>query len=261
MSPNNQGSPPSWDALVLVAHHLDPKTLAIASFVSNTLDLLWQPLCTAHFPSISTHKITNRSISSRRLYSIGYIAAKRRTNLPLNPVFHLKNLIFTITLCSKTFTAPIATVAKPANEVLVDSNHQLFKFDIDIERGFLNRREGWFSEELPSPGCCSRGVGSGIVVDLKLGFGRGRSGVEKMSVDMLSTVNWRYLGLEDGLRHLQHFLLPCDACEKVNFPADSSSLGGEKGNIHRGMMMAVTEFLAMEDFDLMVEAVGVEEKE
>ncbi|GKV12280.1 hypothetical protein SLEP1_g23448 [Rubroshorea leprosula] len=46
-----------------------------------------------------------------------------------------------------------------------------------------------------------------------------------------------------------------------SFPADSSSLGGEKGNIHRGMMMAVTEFLAMEDFDLMVEAVGVEEKE
>ncbi|GKV50367.1 hypothetical protein SLEP1_g57074 [Rubroshorea leprosula] len=43
--------------------------------------------------------------------------------------------------------------------------------------------------------------------------------------------------------------------------ADSSSLGGEKGNIHRGMMIAVTGFLAMEDFDLMVEAVGVEEKE
>ncbi|GKV39945.1 hypothetical protein SLEP1_g47637 [Rubroshorea leprosula] len=46
-----------------------------------------------------------------------------------------------------------------------------------------------------------------------------------------------------------------------SFPADSLSLGGEKGNIHRGMMMAVTGFLAMEDFDLMVEAVGIEEKE
>ncbi|GLT40807.1 hypothetical protein SLA2020_149130 [Shorea laevis] len=108
MSPNNRGSPPSWDALVLVAHHLDPKTLAIASCVSKTLDLLWQPLCTAHFPSISTHKITNPSISSRRLYSIGYIAAKRRHQPPSKPRISLENLIFTITLCSKTCTAPIA---------------------------------------------------------------------------------------------------------------------------------------------------------
>ncbi|GLT65900.1 hypothetical protein SLA2020_383000 [Shorea laevis] len=76
-------------------------------------------------------------------------------------------------------------------------------------------REGWFLEELLSPGCCSTNDGSGVVADLKLGFGKGGSGVEKMSVGMLSTVNWRNLGLEDGLRYLQHFLLTCDACEKV----------------------------------------------
>ncbi|GLT40796.1 hypothetical protein SLA2020_149020 [Shorea laevis] len=104
-SPNKPGSPPSWQALVLVAHHLNPKTLAIASCVSKTwfhamsLDLLWQPLCTAHFPPISVLKITNPSISFRRLYSIGSLPPNAATNLPLNPVFHLKTS-FLLSLCA-----------------------------------------------------------------------------------------------------------------------------------------------------------------
>lgn len=71
--------------------------------------------------------------------------------------------------------------------------------------------EGWFSEELPCPGCCSSDVASGIVADLKLGFCRGggeeEGRVERMSLGILSIVNWRYVSVEDGLRYLQHFLL------------------------------------------------------
>lgn len=259
MSLRNQGSPPSWEVLLLVGNHLDPRTLAVASCVSKSwsyamsLDLLWKPLCTAHFPSISALKITNTSISYRRLYSIGNASAKQRSRLPPKPRISIDSLIFFIHLSAKNGGETIATVAKPANEAIADANG-MFKFDIDVEKGHSKAVEevrvtwnvvmrgwegvftmmdlegklkvvsslageiGWFSEELPSPRCCFWGGGSGVVADFKLGFGRGGSGggggieVEKVSVGMLSTVSWRYLGMEDGLKYLQHFLLPYDAC-------------------------------------------------
>lgn len=72
---------------------------------------------------------------------------------------------------------------------------------------------GWFSDSLPSTGCCSSEMAaSGIVADLKLGFCRmresdGKIRVDKVSVGILSVVNWRYVSVDDGLRYLQHFLL------------------------------------------------------
>ncbi|KAE8731208.1 putative inactive purple acid phosphatase 16-like [Hibiscus syriacus] len=75
----------------------------------------------------------------------------------------------------------------------------------------LRAAEGWFSEELPCPGCCSGDVGSGIVADVKLGIGGGADmKVEKVSVGLMRIVEWRYLSIEDGLRYLQHFLLPSE---------------------------------------------------
>lgn len=79
--------------------------------------------------------------------------------------------------------------------------------------------EGWFSDELPSPGCCSGGVASGIVTDVKVGFCSRREcmsnggivRIKKVSLGILSVVNWRYVSVDDGLRYLQHFLLPLDA--------------------------------------------------
>lgn len=72
--------------------------------------------------------------------------------------------------------------------------------------------KGWFTAELPSPGCCSGGNGSGLVaeVGLELGWkgeGCGEVRVEKVSVGMMSIVNWRYVSVDDGLRYLQHFLV------------------------------------------------------
>ncbi|KAM7270121.1 hypothetical protein ACFE04_029335 [Oxalis oulophora] len=88
--------------------------------------------------------------------------------------------------------------------------------DCDGKLSLCGGLEGCFSDELPSPGCCGGGVSSGIVADLKLGLSKkrdenGRFKVEKVSVGMLSVVNWRYLTIDDGLRYLQHFILsPCN---------------------------------------------------
>lgn len=91
--------------------------------------------------------------------------------------------------------------------------------DCDGKVSFSPGSEGWFSEELPSPGCCSSSAAtSGIVADLKVGFCTGRESgidggkvrIEKVSLGILSILNWRYITLQDGLRYLQHFLLPFD---------------------------------------------------
>ncbi|CAI0374801.1 unnamed protein product [Linum tenue] len=76
---------------------------------------------------------------------------------------------------------------------------------------------GLFSQELPPPGCCPlRGGTSGLAADLKIEFAdcwRGDNNrskvptVEKLSFGLLSTVDWRYVSVENGLRYLQHFLL------------------------------------------------------
>ncbi|CAN4106620.1 unnamed protein product [Withania somnifera] len=74
---------------------------------------------------------------------------------------------------------------------------------------FVLGLEGWFSEELPPPGCCSSDTVSGLVADLRLGLKveDGKAMVEKMSAGVLSIVSWRYLFVEDALRYLQHFLV------------------------------------------------------
>nr|TKS00008.1 putative F-box protein [Populus alba] len=82
-----------------------------------------------------------------------------------------------------------------------------------------------FSKELPLPGCCSNMVtASSLVAELKLGFcsenctdeeegieddGKFKRG--ELSLAIMNTEHWRYLSMDDALRHLQHFLLPCDA--------------------------------------------------
>lgn len=75
--------------------------------------------------------------------------------------------------------------------------------DCEGKVSFSPVAEGWFSEELPSPGCCSSTeVASGMVADVKLGFCGRRSEIggggrkvraEKVSVGILRIVNWRYV--------------------------------------------------------------------
>lgn len=73
---------------------------------------------------------------------------------------------------------------------------------------FVLGLEGWFSEELPPPGCCSIETVSGLVADLRLGLKLedGKAMVENISAGILSIISWRYLFVEDALRYLQHFL-------------------------------------------------------
>ena len=248
---------PPWEVLVLVAQHLEPKTLAIASCVckswsiSMSSDHLWKPICNTHFPSLSNLSVhvDVHVPSYHRLYAIGHTAAKRRVQTPCKPRVALNNLIFTINIHTKS--SNIVTLAKPGEELIIDPNG-VFKFDFKVNyerstmvetledvkitwnvilsgwRGvftmmdcegkvsFSPGAEGWFSDELPSPGCCSSAVASGIVSDLKFGFcsrresGGGKVKVDKVSVGILSIVIWRYVSVEDGLRYLQHFLVPCD---------------------------------------------------
>ncbi|KAG1365471.1 F-box protein [Cocos nucifera] len=73
----------------------------------------------------------------------------------------------------------------------------------------------WFSEELPRPGCCSASMGGGLEAELglelcddRVGDEEGRRRVGRMSLGLMSIADWRYVGVDDGLLYLQHFLLP-----------------------------------------------------
>ena len=85
--------------------------------------------------------------------------------------------------------------------------------DCEGKVGFRSGGEGWFSAELPTAACCSSAAASTTVADLKMGMWGGNESsdrkvrVKKVSVGILSIAEWRYVGVEDGLRYLQHFLL------------------------------------------------------
>ncbi|XP_004303623.1 PREDICTED: probable F-box protein At5g04010 [Fragaria vesca subsp. vesca] len=240
-----------WQVFDLVSHHLDPKTLAVAScvckswFACFSSDHVWHPICTTHFPSLSNLKLTNAALSYYRLYAMASAAAKRRFQSPSKPSLALHNLIFAVNVFNHN-NVLIVSLEKPGDELVVDDNG-VFKFDIDVDnyeyegvvlesvrvtwnvvlkgwRGVFNMLEcqgkkgvdWWFWEELPLPGCCASLVDSGVVADLRLEFTddskRGQNNVDhvgrinKVSVGMLSTTKLRYVGVDDGLRYLQHFL-------------------------------------------------------
>ncbi|CAL5423150.1 unnamed protein product [Camellia sinensis] len=225
MASSGSSSSP-WQVLVLVANHLDPKTLDIAScvskswFISMSTDHLWQPICSTHFPSLSTLHFADSTVPYHRLYSLGRISAKRRLQKPRKPHLSLNNLMFTIDVVHNN-NSRVFTVLKLGAELKTDPNG-MFRFDIDVDgekmlvgdddlgglrlvwnvvlegyKGVFTMMEcrgrgsdGWwffFSKEFPSPGCCS-GVGkSGLVADLRLGLGgKGESagaGAGKMVVE------------------------------------------------------------------------------
>ncbi|KAG8367854.1 hypothetical protein BUALT_Bualt16G0115900 [Buddleja alternifolia] len=240
---------PPWQVLDLVTHHLDPKTLATASavckswYISMSSDHLWHPICSATYPSLSNlHPTTPTPYS--KLYSLGRAADNRRLQPPPKPHLSMHDLIFAIDIHNNH--KHIITVVKPGGELKLDRNG-LFRFDIEVDSGgsfeaavdslritwnvvlegfkgvftmmeskgkgsFVLGLKGWFSKELPSPGCCSGSAASGLVADLRLGLREsgGKVVVEKMSVGVLSIVSWRYVCVDDALRYLQHFLLVCN---------------------------------------------------
>lgn len=247
-----KNSPP-WQVLDLVAHHLDPETLATACCVckswsiSMSADHLWQPICSASYPSLCNLRpaATPTLVPYCKLYSLGRAAEKRLLQKPPKPHLSMHDLVFAIDI--QNSRGCVATVINPGGQLKLDKNG-VFRFDIDVESdntvafeeldslritwnvvlqgfkgvftmmdckgkgSFVLGLEGWFSKELPPSGCCSSSAASGLVADLRLGLREsgGKVGVEKMSVGVLSIVSWRYVCVDDALRYLQHFLLPCN---------------------------------------------------
>lgn len=200
-----------------------------------------------------THRPIGRLLSQSLLRRL--LRHQTSLKPPPPPRISLDNLIFAVELRTIEVDALIFTLAKPANELHCADTSGVFWFDIDINvncfrsfglidlqeevgitwnvllRGWGGvftmmdyegrvsfspaASESWFSEELPSPRCCSSEAASGIVADLRLGFSSSNGFCEdekvrvaKACVGMLSIVNWRYVTVDDGLRYLQHFLLP-----------------------------------------------------
>ncbi|TMW97103.1 hypothetical protein EJD97_006204 [Solanum chilense] len=268
VSLSSQKQPPPWQVVVLVANHLDPKTLAISScvckswLISMSLDQIWQPLCCSYYPSLSTlHNFNNNNdndgsnVSYRRLFALGQRASNRRWKPPSKPCILLKNIIFALNIYKNSTC--VVSLVKHGDQLNFDKKG-IFRFDIDVEQyrrripgsatdikngdlgsfdtlgdviimwdvilegykgvfnvmnckgkgRFVLGLEGWFSEELPPPGCCSIETVSGLVADLRLGLKLedGKAMVENISAGILSIISWRYLFVEDALRYLQHFL-------------------------------------------------------
>ncbi|XP_020210593.1 probable F-box protein At5g04010 [Cajanus cajan] len=246
---------PSWETLILVATYLDPKTLAIASCVSKSWfssmssDNIWRPILATHFPSLATLPSAAADVAHRRLFAMGHAAATHRLRRPLKPGLSLSDLVFAVSISTRE--GEVASSVRPGNMLTADvSSLGVFRYSMRcdgavlregveeevrvtwnvvlrgwrgvftmMERegkvGFVAGGEGWFSQELPAPGCCSGAVKSSVAVDLKVVVGEEKSGdgvrVEEVSVGIMSVVDWRYVGVEDGLRYLQHFLLPNNA--------------------------------------------------
>nr|DAD18574.1 TPA_asm: hypothetical protein HUJ06_020037 [Nelumbo nucifera] len=92
--------PPPWE--VLVAHYLDPKTLAMASCVckswsvSMSSDHLWKPICFTHYPSLSTLRFLDTAVSYHRLFAPGQSSCRHCLRSPSVPHISLDHLIFTM---------------------------------------------------------------------------------------------------------------------------------------------------------------------
>ncbi|XP_069152638.1 probable F-box protein At5g04010 [Solanum lycopersicum] len=154
---SSQKQPPPWQVVVLVANHLDPKTLAISSCVCKS----WSPG--------SATDIKNGDLGS--FDTLGDVIIMW--------------------------------------DVILEGYRGVFNVMNCKGKGrFVLGLEGWFSEELPPPGCCSIETVSGLVADLRLGLKLedGKAMVENISAGILSIISWRYLFVEDALRYLQHFL-------------------------------------------------------
>ncbi|KAK7278950.1 hypothetical protein RJT34_23991 [Clitoria ternatea] len=214
-TPSKTLSPP-WEALILVATYLDAKTLAISSCVSKSWfssmssDHIWKPILATHFPSLST--LPPSTAPSHRLFAIAQAAAKRRRQKLTKPNLSLADLIFTISICSSG--SRVISTAEHCDTLFMDPPG-VFRFRVSwdgvgLEEGVKEMKVMW---NVVLKGW--RGVFTMMEFEGKVHGGEmcggGGGGVNKVSVGILSVVNWRYVDLEDGLRYLQHFLLSCNA--------------------------------------------------
>lgn len=110
---SSSSSSPPWLVISLVAYHLDPKTLTIAScvckswYVCMSSNHLWEPICSSLYPSLSNLHASNPTVPYRRLFTLGYTAQKRRLQKPTKPQLSLHDIMFPLTFT----TAPPAASA------------------------------------------------------------------------------------------------------------------------------------------------------
>lgn len=138
MSPTGDPPPtrsPPWEVLDLVAHRLDPRTLAVASCVckswaaSMSSDCIWEPICSAHYPLLSGLRSADPSFPFHRLFSLGLAASKRRHRSPPPPRLSLDSLDFIVDIRGRGL--PIATLVKPGDELKLEIGpNSLFQFDV-----------------------------------------------------------------------------------------------------------------------------------
>lgn len=231
----------------LLAHLLDPKSLAVASCVCKSWnsiaasDHLWKPLCLSQYPSIAGQAAAS-TVSPRRLFALLYASSTRRHCGPCAPRICLADLIFAVDVFDGS--SLVFSVCRPGEE-LVAVYDGVFRFDVAVEDG---GSEGWrldgrrevrvawnvvtkgltgamlmldrvakggmiggelsFSEEIRGPACCWRSIR--VVAEVGIGFGSERS-VEKVNFRLMSSTECRYLTLNEGLLYMQPFLLPSAA--------------------------------------------------
>lgn len=215
-------SPPPWEALILVATYLDPKTLTIASCVSKSWfssmssDHIWKPVLTAHFPSLAT---LSSAVAYRRLFAMGHAAAARRRQRPPKPSLSLEDLVFAVSV--STSHGVVASGVR-AGDKLRREVAGVFRFGVECDGGNVLKEgeeevmrvtwsvvlkgwggvftmveregkvrlvgggEGWFWEELPVPGCCSGAVASSLVGDMKVGMCEEKGGSGGVRVEEVS---------------------------------------------------------------------------
>lgn len=250
---NKVSCSPPWQVVVLLSHHLDPDTLALASCVSKSWrqamssDHLWRRICQSHYPTLSSLHRLDPSISYRRLFSMARSSYSGRSHAPPpDPRVKLHHVSFVVDVDIGSFR--VLSLVRPGDALHVDPDG-IFRFDIDVGDHSVtapasevvrvgwwvvgrewtgvfgmvgDRAKGrsmgpsgrWFSEELPACGCCMLGQASGLVAEVGLGFGEGGLGskemvrLETVKLGLLSVVSWRYVSVNQGLRYLQHFLLP-----------------------------------------------------
>ncbi|PON32836.1 F-box domain containing protein [Parasponia andersonii] len=216
--------------------------------VSMSSDHLWEPISRAHYPSLSNLRDLTavpycRLYAVAHAAALRRLQPPSKPRLSLDGLV----FAVTVSAKKKNSSSLVdilTTVSKPVRDLAAGVDPTgVFKFDVEINgekstvaaaaeveevkvtwnvalKGwsgvftmmdcegklrFSTGAEGWFSAELPAVEF-RPGAGSGIVADLKMGFGR--ECVEKVSVGIMSVVNWRYVTVEDGLMYLQHFLVP-----------------------------------------------------
>nr|DAD21503.1 TPA_asm: hypothetical protein HUJ06_022966 [Nelumbo nucifera] len=200
--------PPPWEVLLLVVYYLDPKTLAMASC---------RRLRSPSVPHISLdHLIFTVDI----IHGDSNILTLAKSDSDLNNRW---NGVFRIDIelhgDNRSMIEMSGEVRVTWTVVLKGWRGVFSMMDRKGKGRLVAAGKRWFSKELLSPGCCSNAVSSGLVAELGLEFSYASDGdekrrVEKVNMGILTVVSWGYLGIGDGMRYLQHFLLPAVVWER-----------------------------------------------